>query len=106
MLRISVQDSPQECNLIVEGKLTTPWIDELQSAWKSALEDLCGRRLVVDLRDVTAISAEGESMLLKLLNSGASFRSNGLFTRHIVRNLLRRKYRSGGIYEHDKKAPQ
>ena len=106
MLRISVQDGPGERNLVVEGRLTVPWIEDLRAAWNTAVSDLRGRRLVIDLQDVTAISDDGQRVLLNFLQSGACFRSGGLQTKQIIRNLLRRTYKPGGMYENHSKSPR
>lgn len=100
MLRISVHDSRKQRHLVVEGKVTAPWIEELRTAQMDALSSLGGRQLVVELRDVTAISDDGEDALLNLMRSGAQFRSSGVFTKHIVRNLLRKKDEASGISAH------
>jgi hypothetical protein len=51
---------------------------------------------VIDVRNVTVISEEGENALLELINSGAEFRS-GVFTKHVLKQLVRR--RRGKIQE-------
>jgi hypothetical protein len=91
MLKISVIDGRRQRRLIVEGKLIAPWSDELKAACDRARADLDGRNFVVDVKQLTAISEEGENLLLELMNDGVKFRSNGVFTKHILRQLARRK---------------
>ena len=86
MLRISVVESPRRCRLVVEGKLIAPWTAELAAAWEKARADLHGRELIVDLRSLTAIGAEGESVLLKLMSEKVKFRC-GVFTKEVLRRL-------------------
>jgi hypothetical protein len=90
MLKISVIDGRRQCRLILEGKLIAPWAAELKTACDRARADLDGRNLVVDLKHLTAISPEGENLLLELMNDGVKFRSDGVFTKHILRQLARR----------------
>jgi hypothetical protein len=86
MLRISVVESPRRCRLVVEGKLIAPWTAELATAYEKARADLHGRELVVDVRSLTAIGAEGESVLLKLMSEKVKFRC-GVFMKEVLRRL-------------------
>jgi hypothetical protein len=90
MFKISIVEERSQRRLMLEGRLVRPWTTEVESAWKSAGEHLEGRRLVVDLRDVTFISADGESTLFKLMRDGAKFSSSGVLTKHVLRQLARR----------------
>ena len=91
MLKISIVEGRRQRRLIVEGKLIAPWADELKAACNRARADLDGRSFVVDAKQLTAISEEGENLLLELMNDGVKFRSDGVFTKHILRQLARRK---------------
>ena len=51
--------------------------------------DLQDRELVIDLKNVTAISSEGENVLLELINEPVKFR-RGIFTKHVLNQLSRR----------------
>ena len=61
MLKISVIDRRTERRLVLEGKLIAPWIAELRTAWQAVNGQVGGPALVVDLRNVTVISQEGEN---------------------------------------------
>ena len=87
MLRISVVEGRSQRRLVVEGKLVAPWAHELKCAYEEASADLNGRGLVVDVKDLTAISEDGETVLLDLLKEGACFRSAGLFTKYVLKRL-------------------
>lgn len=98
MLRISVVEGRSQRRLVVEGKLVAPWADELKSAYQQANADLNGRELVIDVKCLTAINADGENVLLELLKEGACFRSAGLFTKYVLKRLalkLRRNVQDG-----------
>jgi len=86
VLKISIVDSPRRCRLVVEGKLIAPWTAELAAACEKARADLHGRDLIVDLRSLTAIGAEGESVLLQLMRDKVKFRC-GVFTKEVLRRL-------------------
>ena len=87
MLRISIVERRNQRRLVLEGKLVAPWADELKSAYEKANADLNGRELVIDVKSLTTINADGENVLLELLKQKASFRSAGLFTKHVLKRL-------------------
>jgi hypothetical protein len=86
MLRISIVESPRRYRLVVEGKLIAPWAAELATACEAAKADLHGRELIVDLRSLTAISAEGENVLLQLMREKVKLRC-GVFMKEVLRIL-------------------
>ena len=90
MLRISIVERRNQRRLVLEGKLVAPWAHELKPVYKEATADLNGRELVIDVKDLTAISGDGEDVLLELTKEGASFRSPGVFTKHILKRLVRK----------------
>ena len=73
MLKITVVEGRRQCRLLVEGRLIAPWAAELTSAYENAKTGLVGRELIVDLRSLTAISPEGEAVLLQLMQEKAKF---------------------------------
>jgi hypothetical protein len=89
MLKISRIDSARQRRLIVEGKLIAPWAAELRRACEVARTDLCGRQLVIDMKQITAISLEGEKVILQLINAGVKFRCLGVFTKQWLKQLIR-----------------
>jgi hypothetical protein len=90
MLRISILEGRNERRLIVEGKLVAPWSAELKTACDKARVDLGGRKLVVDVRNLSVISQEGENVLLDLINQGVRFRCCGVFTKQVLKQLAGR----------------
>jgi len=89
-MRISTVEARNERRLVLEGKLIAPWTTELKSACEKARENLQGRELVVDLKNVTNIDQEGENLLAALMNEGIKFRSCGVFTKQVLRQVARR----------------
>jgi hypothetical protein len=89
MMKISVVESQRRLRLVIEGKLVAQWIAELRRTWNSARSQLGGRALVIDLRNVTHISREGEGALLDLMTEGARFTCKGVFTRRLLEQLAR-----------------
>jgi hypothetical protein len=92
MFKISIVETPGQRRLVLEGKLVSPWTAEVESAWRTAGEQLQGRKLVIDLRNVTLISAEGENTLYELMKEGAKFSCADVLTKHVLRRLARRNH--------------
>jgi hypothetical protein len=90
MLKISILDSPCYRRLVLEGKLIAPWVTELDTAFEKARADLDGRALVIELKNLTAISQEGENFFLRLMISGVKFRGCGVFSKHVLKLLALR----------------
>ena len=74
----------------VYGGLGYVFSHDLDRACELARANLDGRELVVDLKNLVAISEDGENVLLALMNNGVKLRSNGVFTKHLLRQLARR----------------
>jgi hypothetical protein len=89
MFKISTIDTPSKRRLLVEGMLTEPWANELRISWKNAGRELGGRKLVIDLSNVTVLGRDGESAISDLMNEGAKFSCEGIFTRHVLTRLSR-----------------
>ena len=94
MLKISIVDTPSHRRLVIEGKLIAPWAAELGKVWQDAPADLNGRELVIDVKGLTAIAEDGEDVLLELMKEGARFRSSGVFTKHVLKQLARKVRRN------------
>src|SRR5258708_2099656 len=93
MFRISIADTRSQRKLVVEGTLIGAWIAELGTTWRKASQDLGGRKLVIDLTDVTVISPEGEDAIFDLMKKEVNFSSTGVLTRHVLKQLGRKRQR-------------
>jgi hypothetical protein len=89
MLKITVVEHPRQRRLIVEGRLIAPWAAELTSACQTAGADLQDRKLIVDLRNVTAIGPEGEDVLLQLMRENVKLVC-GVYIKEILKQLVRK----------------
>jgi len=90
MFKLSMLDRHGQRKLVLEGKLVSPWTEEVESAWRTAKRNLGGRELVVDLTNLTFIGSDGETTLLTLMREGARFTCCGVLTRHLLKQLARR----------------
>ena len=90
MFKVSIIDTPYKRTLLVEGKLIPPWTAELERVSYEASRDLEGRKLAIDLSNVTVIGPEGENTLFELMKSGATFSCCGVLTKHVLKRLARK----------------
>jgi hypothetical protein len=87
MPKISILDTSIQRRLVIGGKLIASWAALLMSVWRKATADLNGRELVIDVEGLTAITEDGENILLELMQEGESFRSCGLYTKQVLKRL-------------------
>ncbi|MFZ0761328.1 MAG: hypothetical protein WAM69_15380 [Candidatus Sulfotelmatobacter sp.] len=90
MFKISIVDTRTQRTLVVEGKLSEPWVDELRTTWTNVTRDFDSRKVVIDLSSLTVISHEGEEAIFDLMKQGAKFSCAGILTRHVLKGLARR----------------
>jgi len=66
VLRITIDDEADPVRLKLEGRITGPWVAELDRAWRSLGSSLGERKLCVDLCGVTYIDREGRRILAEM----------------------------------------
>lgn len=91
MLRITIAETLTEQRWTLEGRLVHPWIVELKSNWTRTETARRERRCVVDLTGVTFIDKSGEKVLTEFSKEGAELIATGVYTRHVVHNIERKK---------------
>jgi len=91
MLRITIAETPIEQKWTLEGQLVHPWISELKSTWMRTETARRERKCVVDLNGVTFIDKNGEKLLAELCKQGAELVATGIYTRHLVHNIERKR---------------
>lgn len=90
MLKITPVTQGSTTKLILEGKLVSPWTDELQKTWDELRKAHPEHTVVLDLKDVTSVSDQGQRLLRQMKMDGTVFNcSRGVHTMHVLRNLVR-----------------
>lgn len=89
MLKITNIEGQKRIRVVVEGQLAAPWTTELKLACEKAQADLDGRALILELKHLTAISQEGENILLGFMNRGVKVSGSGVFAKQILKQLAR-----------------
>ncbi len=87
MLRITLLREPGPPMLKLEGKLSGPWVPELERSWNECLNEGLARPVQVDLSEVTFISTEGETLLKTMFQQGADLQSHSLMTQFILSQI-------------------
>jgi hypothetical protein len=89
MLKITSLIRAGHRTLVLEGKLTDPWLAELERTWIEARRLNSSATVAIELKDVTAISEKGELLLRQMSAEGAKFTCcRGIFTKHVVKQLV------------------
>jgi len=89
MLRITIQESAQSSTFKLEGKLTGPWVRELEQVWTAATSAAPDRAVVIDLSDVSYIDVAGKCLLARIHKTGASLIACGPLNQSIVDEIAR-----------------
>jgi hypothetical protein len=90
MLKITSVNHDGRTTLILEGRLVDPWLAELERIWRESRQAGEAPNLVVDLKDVTAISERGQGLLEEMMATGTRFTCcRGVLTRHVVEGLCK-----------------
>ena len=62
MLKITVRNEATNTRLVLEGRLSGPWVNELDQCVREGKGSNYHKPIVVDLTDVTFIAPEGEAV--------------------------------------------
>lgn len=67
-LRISIQENHNSIGLTLVGRLAGPWVNELDQVWQELAQRLEGKKLLLDLRDLTYSDAGGKRVLREMFS--------------------------------------
>lgn len=90
MLRIDIDQGEKETNLILTGKLTGPWVAELERCWHaliSAGPNSQPSPILLDMSKVTFIDEDGKRLISQMRQRGARLAGNGLIAGFICREM-------------------
>ena len=86
MLKITTQQETEALRLILEGRLTGPWLNELEQSWRS-IKGSMTVRYVVDLTGVTYIEEQGTTLLKRMWQEGAEFIVTGCCNTPLIERI-------------------
>lgn len=87
MLRIETQQGPTTTSFIIEGKLTGPWVNELEKCWQTATTVAPSRSIVINLVAVAYIDSQGRDLLIRMRRQGAEIVPSGCLMKAIVAEI-------------------
>lgn len=99
MLRITIHENQKVHTIKLEGKITGPWVEELERTWTSLAPVLGSEELQLDLRDVAFADARGRQLLREIYQkTHARFLSNSPLTTYFAEEAMQefRKENPGG----------
>jgi anti-anti-sigma regulatory factor len=88
VLRITVKENAEAIVLKLEGRLTGPWVDELDRVWGETAPGLKQRALSLDLRETTFADAGGIRVLKAIYSqTGASILAGTPWTQYLAEEV-------------------
>ena len=87
MLRITLDKNSRCSSLRLEGRLTGPWVDELERTWRTLASGPNDGHVAVDLTDVTFVGEDGKKLLETMYGEGAKLKASGCVTRRLVEEI-------------------
>ena len=87
MLKITTKTDVASTVLELEGKITGPWVNELEGCWWLAV--MVDRPVRVMLKTVTFIDQAGRKLLTEMHRDGAELVAEGCMTKAIVEEITR-----------------
>ena len=87
MFRITTRGGDGELVLTLEGNLTGPWVDELNTCWHTVATAAPGAKLRVDLSNLCRVDSDGRELLSAMHRSGARLVARGCVMPVLVREI-------------------
>jgi len=84
MLRVTPTDTKEGTTLILEGKLSGPWVDEVQECWTGYATPGHQAKIRVNLREVSYVDGRGRDLLIRMEREGASLIEASDFITHLL----------------------
>ena len=90
MLRIQIEEQCEAVTIRLEGRLSGPWVTELDRCWQLMLAGQSCKSLIVTLEAVTYVDGAGEQLLWEMHRGGANLTGKGIWSRHLVEQIRER----------------
>lgn len=94
MLRITTNETNDGVTLKLEGKVSGPWVDELERCWRLSMDIYKEKKLVVDLSNVTFADASGKKLLCRMSREGGRLIGSGLMPKSLIDEICAERSRS------------
>ena len=94
MLRITVHNGEKVQTILLEGKISGPWVDEFDRTWHNLAPALGTKKLQLDLRNVDFVDASGTKLLRDIYReTNASFLTDSPLTQYFADEARRSSLR-------------
>jgi anti-anti-sigma regulatory factor len=88
-LRISIQENDNSIGVTLVGRLAGPWVAELDQAWKEVAARLDGKKLSLNVRDLTYSDASGKKVLSDIFKrTRADFVTGSDWSQHLANEIM------------------
>ena len=95
MLRITAHNSDKTQTILLEGKISGPWVEEFDRTWRSLAVALGAKKLLLDLRNVDFVDAKGTQLLADIYRqTKAFFLTDSPLTEHFADAAMRSSRKS------------
>jgi ABC-type transporter Mla MlaB component len=88
MFRITTRGADGELVLLLEGVLSGPWVQELDTCWRGVVERAPGAQIRVDLSGLWRVDSEGRALLAEMHRLGARLVARGCVMPVLVREIV------------------
>jgi anti-anti-sigma regulatory factor len=96
MLRITIHDAQRGKTIQLEGKIVGPWVEELRRVWCSLAPSFDSKELLLDLRGVAFIDAQGRQLLRQIFQrTSTRFVADSPLTQYFAEEAMRPAPRNG-----------
>jgi anti-anti-sigma regulatory factor len=90
MLKLTKDEAADVVTLRLDGRVAGPWVSEFEKVWRSLAAVLGARKLLVDLRGVTFMNADGRQLLSVMCReTGAQFLADTPMTQYFAEEAKR-----------------
>jgi len=94
MLRISITPTAETTQIILEGRVAGPWVEELSRTWAELAPTVGKRKVAIDLRNTTFADASGIRVLQEIYQwasrqTGAELITGSPWTKYLAEEVTR-----------------
>ncbi|HSB09883.1 MAG TPA: hypothetical protein VLM38_10395 [Blastocatellia bacterium] len=87
MFRIHINRGSESTSLTIEGKLTGPWVRELEKCWRAELSADSLKPIEVHLAAVLFVDVEGRELLMRMRREHATLVARGCLMKSLVEGI-------------------
>ncbi|HTV56473.1 MAG TPA: hypothetical protein VMI06_16370 [Terriglobia bacterium] len=95
MLKITIDKTDKVTRFNLEGKLSGPWVKELDRVWVASAKTSESKPVAVDISGVTFIDSDGQQLLARMYGQGVKLEASGCMNRSIVARIQQAAHVAG-----------